>query len=135
MTDSNKAAAKRWFEIGMSGNLSVAEQIFPAHFVLDGKPSELADVVQGYEAMLAGFPDARVEVDQQIAEGDWVATHYRVRATNLGSMQGQPPTNKPIEVRGLALWRFEDGKAVEVWDRFDTMGMLQQLGLMPPRPM
>ena len=44
---------------------------------------------------------------------------------------GMPPTNKSCTVSGMTINRFENGKIVEGWASYDTLGMLQQLGIVP----
>jgi predicted ester cyclase len=67
-----------------------------------------------------------------IAEGDKVAIRYTSRGTHQGETGGLgPPTGRQIELGGIAVQRFEDGKIVEFWDRFDNLSLLQQLGLAP----
>ena len=45
---------------------------------------------------------------------------------------GLPPTGKQIVVSAVIIDRFKDGKSVEHWSLFDSLGMMQQLGLVPP---
>jgi predicted ester cyclase len=42
-----------------------------------------------------------------------------------------PPTGRQIEQKGITIHRIEDGKIGEEWEIFDTLSMLQQLGLAP----
>jgi steroid delta-isomerase-like uncharacterized protein len=86
------------------------------------------DFVQTY---LGGFPDGRITVDTQIAEGDIVVNRWTGRGTNTGELMGMPPTGKQVTVTGITIARIEDGKLQEDWSNWDTLGMLQQLGVVP----
>jgi predicted ester cyclase len=44
---------------------------------------------------------------------------------------GIPPTQNSVEVSGIAVDRFSDGKIVESWGNWDTLGLMQQLGAIP----
>jgi predicted ester cyclase len=77
------------------------------------------------------FSEIHYTVEDQVAEGDKVATRVTLRATHSGDFQGLPPTGKQIAVSGLTLERIRDGKIVERRVSFDQMGMMQQLGLVP----
>jgi predicted ester cyclase len=77
------------------------------------------------------FPDARFTVEDQIAEGDQVLTRFSVRGTQRGAFMGIAPTGKPVTVSVLSLTRVANGKAVEEWERFDTLQMMQQIGELP----
>jgi predicted ester cyclase len=81
---------------------------------------------------LEAFPDLNVSVEDVIAESDKVVIRYTSRGTHQGETGGLGlPTGREIELEGLAMQRFEESKIVEFWDRFDTLSLLQQLGLAP----
>ena len=77
------------------------------------------------------FEGAHITVKDQIAEGDAVATRWEGRGRHTGELMGVPPTGKEIVVEGLNLTRLRDGKIVEEWSNWDTLGMLQQIGAIP----
>jgi steroid delta-isomerase-like uncharacterized protein len=80
---------------------------------------------------LTAFPDASVTVDDQIAEGDIVATRWTGRGVNTGEMIGMPPTGKQVTTTGITYGRIIDGRAREAWIIWDTLGFMQQLGAIP----
>jgi predicted ester cyclase len=84
--------------------------------------------VEGYRSVLSNF-DLRVE--QQIAEGDMVETHWSLRGIHAGALEGVDPTGKPVHVDGQLLSRILEGKFVEEWVHWDTLGLLRQIGAMP----
>ena len=50
----------------------------------------------------------------------------------LGAPLGPiPPTGRPVRITGIEIWRFADGKVVELWNEVDVLGFMQQLGLIP----
>jgi steroid delta-isomerase-like uncharacterized protein len=80
---------------------------------------------------LTGFPDGTITVDDQIAEGDVVATRWTARGTNTGELMGVPPTGRQVTLAGITYGRIVDGKAREAWVLWDTFAMMQQLGAVP----
>lgn len=90
---------------------------------------------EGFRAFVTsyqtGFPDGTVTTDDQIAEGDVVATRWTGRGTNTGELMGMPPTGREITVAGITYSRIADGKAREAWIIWDTLAMMQQLGAVP----
>jgi predicted ester cyclase len=55
-----------------------------------------------------------------------------MRGTHQGETEELgPPTERQIEVEGITVHRIEGGKIVEEWERYDNLGVLQQLGLIP----
>jgi ubiquinone/menaquinone biosynthesis C-methylase UbiE/predicted ester cyclase len=66
------------------------------------------------------FPDLRFEVEDQVTEGDKVASRWTLRGTHRG---------RPVELRGIVISRFEEGRIIEDWAASDTMELVRQLGL------
>jgi steroid delta-isomerase-like uncharacterized protein len=77
------------------------------------------------------FDGAHITVKEQIAEGDTVATRWEGRGTHTGEIMGIPPTGKEIVVSGMTITHIRDGKIVEDYTNWDTLGMLQQIGAIP----
>jgi predicted ester cyclase len=65
-------------------------------------------------------------------EGDMLFVHFNQKGTNSGAMgPDMPATGKAIDVSGVDIIRFANGKAVEHWGYWDETTMMQQLGLAP----
>ena len=67
-----------------------------------------------------------------MAARDLVLTRFTARGTNLGPFLGHPPTGRVVTYTGFDMNRIEGGKIVESWVSYDALGLLQQLGLVPP---
>src|SRR5918997_6698771 len=134
MSEENKAVARRAFEDHFNtGNLDLGEEIFTPDYV-NHDPS-LPDFGSGPEAANQAvrlyrdaFPDARITVEDQVAEGDKVATRWSARGTHEGELMGVAPTGNRVEITGITISRIEGGKIEEDWINYDALGMLQQIG-------
>jgi steroid delta-isomerase-like uncharacterized protein len=80
---------------------------------------------------LAAFPDGKITVDDQIAEGDKVTTRWTAHGTNTGELMGMPATGREVTVTGMTYSRISGGQVHESWGSWDTLSMLQQLGAVP----
>jgi steroid delta-isomerase-like uncharacterized protein len=80
---------------------------------------------------LTGFPDGTITVDDQIAEGDIVATRWTGRATNTGDLMGMPATGRQVTIEGISYSRIAEGMARETLIIWDNLALLQQLGVVP----
>jgi predicted ester cyclase len=94
-------------------------------------PEGFKQRVMGYRSVLAKF-DLRIE--DQVAEGDKVETRWSLRGTHAGALEGVAPTGKSVYVDGQLLSRIVDGKLVEEWVHWDTVGLLRQIGAVPLAP-
>ena len=79
----------------------------------------------------AAYSDARITVDEQIAEGDTVASRWTGRGTHDGELMGVGASGNQVTVSGIVVSRVANGKVVEEWTNWDTLGMLQQIGAVP----
>ncbi len=90
------------------------------------------DAVVGFlTTFRTGFPDGKMVVEDAFGEGDQVAIRWRFSGTHTGVLFGVPPTGKTTNVMGISLMRITDGKIVEDYVSEDSLGMFQQLGLIP----
>jgi steroid delta-isomerase-like uncharacterized protein len=136
--EENKAFVRRQIEeVHNKGNLDFADQGFtPDHVSHNPLVPEDIRGPEGFKQSVAAarsaFPDWHVEIVDQIAEGDQVATRYVLSGTHEGELAGIPPTGKRFEVAGTGVDRFSGRKIAESWEHYDTLGMMQQLGVIPP---
>ncbi|MGC4990699.1 ester cyclase [Nocardia salmonicida] len=137
MSEENKATAKRIFDAWNERDLDVFDELMSAD-AIDHDPQNPFAEVHGPDGIkrlvqmyLAAFSDQRFLVNEQIAEGDFVTTRWTGTGTNDGEMMGMPATGKSAVVQGITINRFRDGKIVESWATWDTLGMMQQLGVVP----
>ncbi len=133
-TEQNKAISRRWREESDKGNWSIAEEFISPNFVMHmpGIPSLNAEAaLHMLKVFYAAFPDARHTFEDFVAEGDKVALRFTFSGTHTGEFQGIPPTGKPVAISGSVVDRIVNGKIVEHWSLIDTMGLMQQLGVIP----
>jgi steroid delta-isomerase-like uncharacterized protein len=136
MSEANKTVSRRLVEEAFNqGKLDVIEELvapaFVSHDPLTGDtkgPEGTREVIEGYRS---AFPDLKITVEDQLAERDLVATRWTAKGTHKGELLGIAPTGKESTVTGLTIDRIKDGKIVESWNNWDTLGMLRQLGIVP----
>ena len=128
--EQNKANDRRVIEGLNQGSVAVFEEVAVPNYV----GHESSTTMQGREAYkqflsayLTAFPDLHFTIEDQVAEGDKIATRITARGTHQGSLIGIPPTGKQITVTRLYITRYADGKAEESWLNFDALGMLQPI--------
>ena len=98
---------------------------------------DLARQVARIAEIRRAFPDLEMTIEQQVAEGPWVATRVTYRGTHTGEFSGIPATGRRIEYAGTAMDRLENGKVVEMWHTVNMHLLLRQIagdGRPPPKP-
>jgi hypothetical protein len=89
----------------------------------------LRDLLAAFRAAVA---DARWTILEQVAAGETVVTRLEVHGRFSGPLLRLAPPGRPATLTGVVICRFEGSCLVEVWLQADLLGLLQQLGLMPP---
>lgn len=130
--EQNKKAQEQFGEAINSGNLEKIRDLV-AQDVKDHDPApNQGPGPQGYidffTMMRNAFPDMQVEVEKLVADENNVAFAYTISGTHRGDFMGVAGTGKEIEVRGMQISRFRDGKMVERWGSSDELGILKQIG-------
>ena len=133
--EANKALIRRYFEAIDTKNVDIVDEFvapnFVAHSPFPGTSPDRDGAKQAFNIFLTATPDGYHTVDDLIAEGDKVLARITGYGTHTGELLGIPPTGKQIMATGIAIWRIADGKIVEHWSEVDTLGLLQQLGVVP----
>jgi predicted ester cyclase len=88
---------------------------------------------QHQSALFIAFPDLSFTVEDMIASEDKVVARWTARGTHKGAYMGIAPTGKSFKMSGIGIARFVKGKAMEGWGVQDTLGLMQQLGIIPKR--
>ena len=137
-TEENKAIARRLYEAASAGGGydEIADQLVASDYVGHMPPYPDVHGPEGdkefHARTLTILPDARIEIEDMVAEGDRVAVRWTLSGTHEGETRlGVAPTGKRVSIAGTSIMRFEGGKLAEDWSVFDLMGMMQQMGAMP----
>jgi predicted ester cyclase len=136
MSAENKAVIDRLTQAFNEGNLDALGELVAANFVghIPLPPGVLqgVDGLKGFfAAMRAAMPDVRHPSWTLIGEGDLVMIHMPTEGTFTNPLMGIPPNGKKVVVWMANIWRLDEGKAVEWWLTMDTLGFMQQLGVIP----
>jgi steroid delta-isomerase-like uncharacterized protein len=134
MAEDNAAIVRRFVDEVITGGAieragefaweDVVEQV-----PLPGQGPGLEGLKDILRAMRTGFPDLVFAIQEQISEGDKVASRFEWTGTHQGAFLGIPATGKPVRVWGVVIDRLVDGKIKETRIIMDTMGMMRQLGV------
>lgn len=134
-TEINKLATRRFHEGFDKGDFAAMEAVISADVRSYYPGAEDGVGFDGFKATGQAFIDAfsqsRSLIQDQVAEGDRVATRLEWSAVHTAPFNGIPPTNRPVRMQIFVIDRFENGKIVEHRAAFDVMGLLQQLGAVP----
>jgi predicted ester cyclase len=119
------ARARGAIEIVCSGDLSRMEEFFSPDFVDHVNDMTFHGYEGGRESVafyLAIFENLRMGVEEQVAQGDRVASRWVMRGAYRG---------RAVTLRGITISRFgEDGRTVEDHGHSDSIALIRQLGAL-----
>ena len=136
--EDNKLLVARFVEVCQNQHdLQFADDVFHSDFVNHYKPEgrpiagdqdrPAAGFQAFYGALLQGFPDATMEINEQLAERDLVATRKTFRGTHQGELWGHRPTGNVVKWEFIDIFRVQDGKLVEHWTSMDIGALRAQI--------
>ena len=135
-TEQNKAIVRRFYAAFEAKDETALKVVLSPDLVAythgSPEPQTREMMLQGINGWNAAF-ETHFTLEEEIAEGDTVAARVTMRAIhNRGDFQGLPPSGKQVETESVTIERIKDGKIVERRVFADWMGMMQQLGVVPP---
>lgn len=116
-----------WTPAGLEG----ADVVVAPHFMRYGSSGQFSGVpaFKRYVAhYLDAFPDLRFAIEDLMAQHGKVMLRYSFTGTHRRTFMGVPGTGRHIRAEGVAIYRIERGRLVEMWDFLDLFGIAQQFG-------
>jgi steroid delta-isomerase-like uncharacterized protein len=135
--EENKALVRRFYEEIDKGNLAAMDDLVAEDYV-NHHPPPFPGLAPGREGLKQAFEifwnatPGRHVIEDQVAEGDRVVTRLTAYGTHENDLPGIPRTGNKMAMTAVAIHRIADGKLAEHWSNTDELGLLQQLGVIPP---
>jgi len=125
-TETNKAVVRDYLErLVNRGEMDAWPELIAGETLsFNGQPmsrAELEGMRETFHGILHGM---HIEVEEQIAEGDTVASRVTISGTHLGDYMGLKASGKELSFSGITYDRLRDGRVVEVWHEMDIWGTL-----------
>ena len=136
-TAENKALVRRFYEEIDKGNIDVLDELVAEDY-MDHNPPPFPDLAPGREGLKQAFrmflkaTPGYHRIEEQIAEDDKVVTRMTSLGKHEGDLPGAPRTANDLKMTSITIHRIENGKLAEKWSDKDTLGFLQQIGVLPP---
>jgi len=117
-------------------DLAYADEVFHPLFVNHYRPGgrvipSTERPASGFQAfygeLLRGFPDASMEINDQVAERDLVSTRKTLRGTHQGDLWGLAPSGNRVEFEFIDIFRVADGQLIEHWTSMDLDALRSQM--------
>ncbi len=134
--EDNKALVRRFVdEVQSGGNIDLIDEVCSPGFVNHSAPPGIPADREGIKILTAmfrgAFPDSHFTIEDMVAEGDKVVTRKTFHGTHEGEFMGIPPSGRSVSMGLIDIVRISEGRVVEHWSEGDSLGMMQQLGVIP----
>ena len=133
--EANKLLIRGYIEEVFNKHQPAASDRFVATDFIEHNPRLPHDGLAGTKKFLnvvfAAFSDYHAEIQQLVAEGDWVVLRVQFTGTNDGPYEGRPATGNKLVFSTSDFYRIENGKIAERWDVVETLARAVALGLVP----
>ena len=138
MPSDHKTTSKQFLELWEDNAVHKATDYLAANYVNHQMPDAAGGTstksLGEWKALVAdfhnGFSDTKMEVLEQVAEGNFVCSRWRMRAKHTGTFGALAATGKTTNWTGVQTDRYESDKLVESWVDWDKYSFLEGLGLV-----
>ena len=135
MGNGHAAAYRAALDRANAGDLGGYLDFYTDDVVFGGvtpEPMDKAGTVAFHEDFYAAFPGAQAEILDLVEAGNRLAARIAISARHEGAFLGVPPTNRDVRLAITTVLTMRDGRCVERWSTADMLGLLIQMGAIPP---
>ncbi len=137
MTNNVRVLAEFMEAVWNQGDAAAVDRFLADRYVIhsdpgdpwDGRTLSRDEFRQRLITSRAPFPDLRFDVSETIAQGDRVAIAWTMRGHQTGAVAGHPGTGRAIEVQGMTVYYFADGRITGHRQVVDRLTAGRQLGV------
>ncbi len=127
---------KLFTEVFTKGNISVSDELVDTNVKLHDPATRnghgLASFKDTENTYKRAFPTKKLTIEDIFAAGDKVIVRWTCQATQSGPLQDISASNKKINISGISVYRISNNKIVEIWQSWDRLGLLEQIGEIQP---
>ena len=135
MSDTSEAVVRRFYEeMCNDRHNEIAQELFRDDYVLHDPqipsvvgPKAMADLMDFYQTNVEGH----WQINEIFSTDDRVVVRWTGSGRHVGEVNGIAPTGNRVEVEAISVFRLQDEKIAEMWEVWDTLSFLQQLGAVP----
>ena len=124
-------------EVINKGRMQTADEIVALDFVeldpLPGQQQGREGLKEVISMMRSAFPDIHWVTEETIEEGEKVMSRFTWTGTHRGTVLGIPATGRSVSVKGVVIGRIVAGRMTDSRILMDSLGLMYQLGVMPPQ--
>jgi len=132
--ESNKELVKKFYkEVWNDRKVHCVDKyLSPSHALVDPNAMDEKTGPEAYKAILTrfmrAFSNLKLEVQDMVGEEDKVVASWMISGVHTGEYNGIAPTNKKVLVEGISIHQIADGKIMDSYSVWDTLGLMRKIG-------
>lgn len=122
-------------EVYTKGSLKVCDEILASNLKFhdlsepNTKPG-LAAFKESESQYIKAFPNKKAKIEDIFVSDNKVVVRWSCKGKQEGEMKGIPATNRTFQIAGIGIYAFKDEKISEIWESWDHLTLLEQLGVI-----
>lgn len=133
----NLGLIRRFFdEVCNKGNIAALDELAAGNVHLNDPAAHRKEGLHAYKELetlyCKAFPNKKVTIDDLISSEDKVIVRWTCKGVHAGDLQDIPATNRSFQISGISIYRITNNKIAEVWQTWDRLGLLEQIGEVQP---
>ncbi len=137
--ESLKLVKQLFTEVFTKGNIDYCDQYIDKNVQFyDPSAPNFRGGLQAYkqreQAYQNAFPNKQCTVDDIFSADGRVVVRWTVKGVHGGDLPGIPKTGNKIEITGITILKLKNNIIQEIWQSWDRLGLLEQLGQVKPQP-
>lgn len=132
--EDNKAVVRRYVEAYNAKDLAAMDTIYAPTYIDHAQPAGQPPQPPGpafkkqiFALFFQSFPDARLTIEDLLADGDKVVARMTMSGTHRGPFMGIRPKGRQFSVPSINIFRIANGMITDSWGVLDMMTLIQQL--------
>ena len=131
---TNKELVKKFYQEVWNERKAqcVEKYLSPSHALVDPNAMDTKTGPEAYKDVLTrflrAFSNLKFEVQEMVCEKDKVVASWMITGAHTGEYNGMAPTNKKITVEGISIHQIADGKIMDTYSVWDTLGLMKKVG-------
>lgn len=133
----NLSLIRRLFdEVYNKGNIAALDSLAANNIRINDPAAHRKEGLHAYKEMetlyCKAFPNKKVTLDDLISSEDKVTVRWTCKGSHTGDLQEIAATNRSFQISGISIYRITNNKISEIWQSWDRLGLLEQLGEIQP---
>lgn len=134
--DTNKmesSVRRLYSEVYSKGNIKICDELCSSSLkfhdaAVKGTKNGLQALKEAEATYFKAFPNKKATIEDLIVQDNQVVVRWSCQGKQDGEFEGIAATHRTFTLTGISIYTFTNDKITEVWQAWDRLSLLEQLG-------